>query len=90
MDDSTRTRAFVVLLGILSDPDLWIGKRIEAAETLLSYESPPEVVDTAKQFLFGVAEDERPIRCITPQGVEAASPSGGAANSPPRYQDAPC
>ena len=56
MDDSTSTRALIVLLGILSDPDLWIGKRLEAAETLLTYECPTDVVDAAKQFLLGVAE----------------------------------
>ena len=89
MDNSTSTRALIVLLGILSDPDLWIGKRLEAAETLLTYECPTDVVDAAKQFLLGVAEGERQRR-IAPQGVEAASPSGGAANSPPHYQEAQC
>ena len=60
MDDASNDRALVVLLGILADPNTWIGKRMEAAGALLSYEAPPEVVDTAKQFLLGVAEDERP------------------------------
>ena len=60
MDDASNDRALVVLLGILSDPDLWIGKRIEAAATLLTYECPAQVVDAAKQFLFGVAEDDGP------------------------------
>jgi hypothetical protein len=60
MDDASNDRALVVLLGILADSNTWIGRRIEAAGVLLSYEAPPEVVDTAKQFLFGVAEDERP------------------------------
>ena len=78
MDDSTSTRAFIVLLGILSDPDLWIGKRLEAAETLLTYECPTNVVDAAKQFLLGVGRGRRQCR-IAPQGVEAASPSGCAA-----------
>ena len=61
MDDSTSTRAFIVLLGILSDPDLWIGKRLEAAETLLTYECPTNVVDAAKQFLLGVAEGDASV-----------------------------
>ena len=61
MDDASNDRAFVALLGILADPNLWIGKRIEAAETLLSYECPTNVVDAAKQFLLGVAEGDASV-----------------------------
>ena len=52
------TCAIDALLSIMVNPENWIGKRIEAAEHLLSYEAPLEYVEAAKTFLTTVYRDE--------------------------------
>ena len=51
------TRAINALLEIMSNELASVRRRIEAAEGLLSYEAPPEVVERAKAFLESVFED---------------------------------
>ena len=52
------TRPIDTLLEIMADPDLFTRRRIEAAEALLAYEAPPEVVERARAFLTSVFEDD--------------------------------
>jgi hypothetical protein len=51
------TRAIAALLEIMSDTEAPLRRRIEAAEGLLAFEAPDEIVDQAKSFLAGVFED---------------------------------
>src|SRR5262245_17243346 len=51
------TRAIHALLSIMNDSDAWLGRRIEAADSLLSFEAPPEYVEAAKVFLTAVFEE---------------------------------
>ena len=51
------TRAIDALLSIMQNPDTWLGRRIEAADGLLSFEAPAEYVEAAKAFLTEVFVD---------------------------------
>jgi hypothetical protein len=51
------TRAINALLEIMSNEFASVRRRIEAAEGLLAYEAPPEVVERARAFLESVFED---------------------------------
>jgi hypothetical protein len=51
------TRAINALLEIMSNEFATVRRRIEAAEGLLAYEAPPEVVEHARAFLESVFED---------------------------------
>ena len=57
MKQSGTTRAIMALVEIISDEEIWIGRRIEATEGLLAYEAPLEVVEAAKEFLTSIFED---------------------------------
>jgi hypothetical protein len=52
------TRAIDALLDIMLNEEISTRRRIEAAEGLLAYEAPPEVVEQAKAFLESVFEDD--------------------------------
>jgi hypothetical protein len=41
----------------MQDEAMWVRRRIEAAEGLLAYEAPPDVVEGAKEFLAEVFEN---------------------------------
>ena len=49
--------AIGALVGIMSDPAVPIRKRLEAAENLLAYKTPPDVAESAKSFLASVFTD---------------------------------
>ncbi|QIG47934.1 hypothetical protein G5V57_09525 [Nordella sp. HKS 07] len=51
------TRSVDALLTMMLDSGAWLGRRIEAAESLLAYEAPPEHVEAAKAFLTAVFDD---------------------------------
>lgn len=51
------TRAIDALLSIMQNPETWLGRRIEAADGLLSFEAPAEYVEAAKAFLTEVFVD---------------------------------
>src|SRR5690348_10546712 len=48
--------ALRALLDLMTDSDLWIGKRVEAAKAIIEHEAPTEVFDLTHQFLMGIAE----------------------------------
>jgi hypothetical protein len=52
------TRAINSLLEIMLHEQISTRRRIEAAEGLLAYEAPPEVVERARAFLESVFEDD--------------------------------
>ena len=51
------TRAIAALLDIMADTGAPIRRRIEATDSLLTYEAPDEAVEEAKAFLISVFED---------------------------------
>lgn len=53
---SDLSRALVALLDLMTDTELWIGRRVEAAKAIIEHEAPTEVFDLTHQFLLGVAE----------------------------------
>ena len=52
------SRAIDALLEIMSNEEISARRRIEAAEGLLSYKAPPEIVERAKAFMESVFEDD--------------------------------
>ena len=52
------TRAIEVLLEIMADTEVSTRRRIEAAETLLGFESPPDAVMRAREYLMSVFEEQ--------------------------------
>jgi hypothetical protein len=54
----TNSRAVGSLLEIMTNNDAPIGHRLEAAELLLTFEAPAEVVEQTKLFLAAVFENE--------------------------------
>jgi hypothetical protein len=54
----TATRTISVLLKIMADVSAPIRQRIQAAENLLSFESPEDVVARTKSFLLSVLESK--------------------------------
>jgi hypothetical protein len=52
------TRAIDALLEIMFNEEISTRRRIEAAEGLLAYEAPPEIVEQARAFLESVFEDD--------------------------------
>jgi hypothetical protein len=58
MKDEQITRAMSCLLEILNDEELPVGRRIDAAQALLAFESPPEVADRARRYLLEVFENK--------------------------------
>lgn len=54
----TATRTVAVLLGIMADRRVPIPRRIQAAETLISFETTEEIVARTKAFLTAVVESE--------------------------------
>src|SRR5262245_12344533 len=51
--------SLIALREICLDPDLPPKARIEAAEAILSYEAPADLVEEAKDFLIEVLEDRQ-------------------------------
>jgi hypothetical protein len=51
------TRAITTLIEIMSNEEISARRRIEACDSLLGYESPPEINEQAKEFLTKVFED---------------------------------
>ena len=51
MSESEMSASLAVLRDIFLDPDVSQRDRMEAAEAVLTYESPPELVQQAKDFL---------------------------------------
>jgi hypothetical protein len=54
---TNNTRAIDALLEIMSNEEMSVRRRIEAAEQLLAFEAPPEIVEKAKTFLAAVFEN---------------------------------
>ena len=52
------TRTIDMLLDIMADTDMSTHRRIEAAEALLGFEAPAEVVARAREYLAQVSEDK--------------------------------
>ena len=52
-----RTRTIETLLEIMADTDMATRRRIEAAEAILGFESPTDVVHRARDFLISVFEN---------------------------------
>jgi hypothetical protein len=57
----TTTRAITALLEIMSNGGAPMRRRIEAADTLLSYEGPEQVVEQTRAFLVAVLEDRERV-----------------------------
>jgi hypothetical protein len=51
------TRAIAALVSIIRNPEVVPSRHIIAAETLLSYEAPPDVIELAKECLTVIFED---------------------------------
>lgn len=60
---TNNTRAIVALLEIMSNEDALLRRRIEAAEAVLGYEAPKEIVERTKVFLTAVFEDSEHV-CV--------------------------
>src|SRR5215468_2908725 len=52
-----KTRTIETLLEIMADTDMATRRRIEAAEAILGFESPTDVVHRARDFLISVFEN---------------------------------
>ena len=52
-----KTRATDILLEIMSDPEMSTRRRIEAAEALLGFEAPVDVINHAREYLASVFEN---------------------------------
>jgi hypothetical protein len=55
----TTEASLIVLREIFLDPDAPPRARIEAAETILSYEAPTDLAQEAKEFLIEILEDQQ-------------------------------
>jgi hypothetical protein len=62
---STTTAAITALLEIMGSESASMRRRLAAAETLLAYEAPSEVVEWAKTFLLAVLQDRERINTGT-------------------------
>ena len=58
---SDLSRALVALLDLMTDTELWIGRRVEAAKAIIEHEAPAEVFDLTHQFLLGIAESTEDV-----------------------------
>ena len=58
MDDQDQ-RALNALLDIIADRKMWIGRRVEAAETILAYSATPKAAYAARVLLLYVAENPK-------------------------------
>jgi hypothetical protein len=52
------TRTIHNLLEIMADPELRTRRRIQAAETILGFEAPPDAISRARAYLATVFEDK--------------------------------
>jgi hypothetical protein len=53
--------ALRALLDLMTDPDIWISRRLEAAKAIIEHEASTEVFDLTYRFLMGVAEDREEV-----------------------------
>src|SRR5215471_19998547 len=52
-----KTRATDILLEMMGDPEMSTRRRIEAAEALLGFEAPVDVINHAREYLASVFEN---------------------------------